>query len=213
MPERATSTVNFSSEGKVIIIKALIPRPDPSILPPAPAPGNTSLSPFSGAISSYSSVSEGERPGVCGRTGHEKGVWFNLHQAAHERLLAALGLTPLPQPRPQGSAGSKQSSPCRYIIEVADNDTAEEERRSRIAEFELRARNMGITDENLVAQKVAIWEGIRAAEQNGDSIGVSILYSFPFESCNWVVTGWNGGLIAIQYHAGILLDAATSANQ
>ena len=31
-----------------------------------------------------------------------------------------------------------------------------EERRSRIAEFELRARSMGITDENVVAQKVAI---------------------------------------------------------
>ena len=82
-----------------------------------------------------------------------------------------------------------------------------EEERSRIAEFELRARSLGITDENLVAQKVAIWEGIRAAEQNGDRIGVSILYSFPFGGCSWM------GLIVAQYHAGILLDAATSANQ
>ena len=56
---------------------------------------------------------------------------------------------------------------------------------------------MGITDENLVAQKVAIWEGIWAAEQTGDSIRVSILYSFPFGGCSWVVTGWNRGLIAI----------------
>jgi len=55
---------------------------------------------------------------------------------------------------------------------------AEEERRSGIAEFELRARSVGITDENLIAQKVAIWEGIRAAEQSGDSIGVSIFFIF-----------------------------------
>ena len=63
-----------------------------------------------------------------------------------------------------------------------------EERRSRIAEFELPARSMGITDENVVAQKVAIWEGIWAAEQKGESIGVSIHYSFLFDGVtpSWV---------------------------
>ena len=76
---------------------------------------------------------------------------------------------------------------------MIENNTAEEERRSRIAEFELRARSMGITDENVVAQKVAIWEGIWAAEQNGDSIGVSTLYSLPLGGCIWIATGWNGG--------------------
>ena len=52
-----------------------------------------------------------------------------------------------------------------------------EERNSRTVEFELRARSMGITEESLVAQKVAIWEGMWAAEQNRDDIGVSILPS------------------------------------
>ena len=33
---------------------------------------------------------------------------------------------------------------------------------------------MRIADENLGAQKVAIWEGIWAAEQKGDGIEVSI---------------------------------------
>jgi len=37
------------------------------------------------------------------------------------------------------------------------------------------ARSMGITEERFVAQKVAIWEGMRVAEQNRDHIEVSIL--------------------------------------
>jgi len=36
---------------------------------------------------------------------------------------------------------------------------------------------MGITEERFVAQKVAIWEGMWAAEQNRDQIGVSFLPS------------------------------------
>ena len=44
----------------------------------------------------------------------------------------------------------------------------------RTAEFELRARNMGVTEEAFIAQKVAIWEGMHAAEKSGDRIGVSI---------------------------------------
>ena len=36
---------------------------------------------------------------------------------------------------------------------------------------------MGITGEKFIAQKVAIWEGMWAAQQNGDDIGVSILFS------------------------------------
>lgn len=50
-----------------------------------------------------------------------------------------------------------------------------------MVEFELRARSMGITDENLVAQKVAIWEGMWVAKKRGDNIGVSILYSILSE--------------------------------
>jgi len=90
---------------------------------------------------------------------------------------------------------------------------AREERRSRTAEFESRARSMGITDENLIAQKVAIWEGMWAAQQSGDSVGVSILDSLPSGGGSGVVADWKRGLIPIQYEAGVLLDAATSANQ
>lgn len=50
----------------------------------------------------------------------------------------------------------------------------------RTAELEQRARNMGITEKTLVAQKVTIWEGMRSAEQSGDSIGVGFLYSALF---------------------------------
>jgi len=38
---------------------------------------------------------------------------------------------------------------------------------------------MGITDEKLIAEKIAILEGMWSDEQNGDSIGVSMLHSFP----------------------------------
>ena len=34
---------------------------------------------------------------------------------------------------------------------------------------------MGIPEEPLITEKVAIWEGMFVAEQNNDSIGVSIL--------------------------------------
>ena len=44
----------------------------------------------------------------------------------------------------------------------------------------MRARGMGITEEALVAEKVAIWEGMWAAEQSGEDIKVNILYSAPF---------------------------------
>jgi len=47
----------------------------------------------------------------------------------------------------------------------------------RTAEFEQRARNMGITDKASIAQRVAICEGTRSSEQSGDSIRVGILYS------------------------------------
>ena len=48
---------------------------------------------------------------------------------------------------------------------------------------------MGITDEQVIAQKVAIWEGIWDAQQKNDSIRVSILYSFLSGGCtsSWIV--------------------------
>ena len=66
------------------------------------------------------------------------------------------------------------------IIKLVEDDKAEEERELRAAEFELRAKNIGITEAKFVAQKVAIWEGMWAAKQNGDDIDVGTLYSSPF---------------------------------
>ena len=57
---------------------------------------------------------------------------------------------------------------------------------SRAARFASRVRNMGITEETLAAQKVMIWEGMHAAEQSGDSIGVSALYPAPFVGCRGI---------------------------
>ena len=58
---------------------------------------------------------------------------------------------------------------------------AKTQRKLRTAGLEQRARNMGITEEALVSQKVAIWEGMRAAEQHGKDIEVSIRYSALFK--------------------------------
>ena len=55
----------------------------------------------------------------------------------------------------------------------------------KTAEFEQRARNMGIAEERLVAQKVAIWEGMCAAEQSGHSVEVSIPYLASFSKLLW----------------------------
>ena len=68
------------------------------------------------------------------------------------------------------------------IIKLAEDNNAEKERKSRIAEFESRAKSMGITGEKFITQKVAIWEGMWAAQQSGDDIGVSILFSHLFRS-------------------------------
>ena len=48
-------------------------------------------------------------------------------------------------------------------------------RKLRTAQFELRAKNLGIVGEELVVQKVAIWEGMWTAQQIGDDVGVSLL--------------------------------------
>ena len=63
---------------------------------------------------------------------------------------------------------------------MREANTANAQKILRTANFELRAMNMGITEKELIAQKVAIWEGMYAAEQSGDSIEVSITYSIPF---------------------------------
>jgi len=58
---------------------------------------------------------------------------------------------------------------------------------SRGAGFELRTRSIGITEEALVAQKVAVWEGIDVAKQSGTVSGtvskLELLIAFPFRGC------------------------------
>ncbi|PUU83355.1 hypothetical protein B9Z19DRAFT_1119396 [Tuber borchii] len=80
----------------------------------------------------------------------------------------------------------ERSLPAEISPSSQEYSRAEEERKSRAAEFELRAKSMGITEEKFIAQKVAIWEGMWVAQQSGDEI---------------------------EYYAGVLLNAATSTYQ
>ncbi|PUU83371.1 hypothetical protein B9Z19DRAFT_1119451 [Tuber borchii] len=100
-----------------------------------------------------------KRPGIHGRTGDEKIIWLNLHKTEHDRLLATR-ITPAQRKH------EARKAKARKML--------------RTVEFELRARNMGVTEKALIAQKVAIWEGMYAAEQSGDSIGVGILIPLHF---------------------------------
>jgi len=56
------------------------------------------------------------------------------------------------------------------------------QKRLRNAEFEQRARDIGITEKALIAQKVAIWEGMWTAKQSGRDIEVSSLVALHFGS-------------------------------
>ncbi|PUU83356.1 hypothetical protein B9Z19DRAFT_1061048 [Tuber borchii] len=99
------------------------------------------------------------RPGAHGLTGDERTAWENLHKIEHDRLLVTR-ITPAQRRR--------------------EANRAKVRKRLRTAEFEQRAKNMGITEEALVAQKVVIWEGMRAAEKHGRDIEVCALYSALF---------------------------------
>ncbi|PWW73245.1 hypothetical protein C7212DRAFT_346973 [Tuber magnatum] len=90
------------------------------------------------------------RPGIYRRTGGEKDARLRLHKVEHD-LLVATGITPVQRKREKNRVRAQKVS--------------------RAAGFELRARDMGVTEKVLVAQKVAIWEGMYAAKLNGDSIG------------------------------------------
>jgi len=48
------------------------------------------------------------------------------------------------------------------------------------AEFELGARNMGITEGVLTTRKVPIWEEVWAAKHDGEDIEASILHSLLY---------------------------------
>ncbi|KAG0135467.1 hypothetical protein HOY82DRAFT_600260 [Tuber indicum] len=97
-----------------------------------------------------------------------QGVYrLNLRENEHEELLGALGSTPTTLTLLNAEVNRADEV---NILELAEASRAEEERRPRTAGFELRARNMGITGMKLVAEKVAIWEGMWAAQQAGNDI-------------------------------------------
>ncbi|KAG0129184.1 hypothetical protein HOY82DRAFT_611047 [Tuber indicum] len=91
-------------------------------------------------------------PATHGRTGGEKGTWLQLHRTERDQLVAA-GITPEHRRRE-----AKRT-------------------RARKVRFKSRAKNMGITEEGLVARKIEIWEGMYTAKESGDSMAVSVLYS------------------------------------
>ncbi|KAG0135474.1 hypothetical protein HOY82DRAFT_600270 [Tuber indicum] len=168
MSQRSTPTDTSCSKDERATSKTPISSLNYSNAPPGTDPADTSPSRLVCPVSSCRYVFTGEmphrhfwrhlkHPDLCGLNGDEEVAWLKLHDIEHERLLTAL-----------------------------EDSRAEEQRLSRTAEFESRAKNMGITDERSVAEKVAIWEGMWAAEQAGNDI---------------------------QYHAGTLLDAASSANE
>lgn len=117
------------------------------------------------------------RPGVYGLSIDEKVAWENLHKIEHDRLLATRSINPFPQTTPLGNNDFNVVTPTQRRREM---NRAKVQKRLRTAGFERRVRNMGITEEVLVAEKVAIWEGMWASEQNGEDIQVCILYSAPF---------------------------------
>ncbi|KAG0633641.1 hypothetical protein HOY80DRAFT_603555 [Tuber brumale] len=91
-------------------------------------------------------------PGIRGRTGGEKDAWLHLHKIERDRLL------------------EKRVTPAQRKRQA---NRIKAQKMSRAVEFELRARDMGITERALVDEKVAIWEGMSAAEQKGDSVEYS----------------------------------------
>ncbi|KAG0638351.1 hypothetical protein HOY80DRAFT_1078746 [Tuber brumale] len=90
-----------------------------------------------------------KRPGVYKRAGDQRATWIHLHKIEHDRLVAA-GIT------------SAKREP--------EANSMEAQKVARLDGFELRARNMGITEKASVTQKVTIWEGMYAAKESGDSI-------------------------------------------
>ncbi|KAG0633640.1 hypothetical protein HOY80DRAFT_1104095 [Tuber brumale] len=137
------------------------PNPSSSFLKALPDPTTANLMPSTLAcpVSGCSLVFRGEmpdgylwrhlnNPGIYWRTGSEKDAWLHLHKIERDRLLATR-ITPAQRKREASRIKAQK------IL--------------RTVAFELRARDMGITEKALVDEKVAIWEGMSAAEQNGDS--------------------------------------------
>jgi len=87
----------------------------------------------------------------------------------HGELFAALGFTP-----PLQLQLEVAQADLVHIIQLVDDDKAEEGGGPGCAGLELNSQSMG-TIEVSDGDMVAILEGMEASKQNGDDIGVSIL--------------------------------------
>ncbi|CUS08677.1 unnamed protein product [Tuber aestivum] len=162
MPKRYVPTATRGEDGETIP-----QNPTPSYVSgalPNPAAANVSISRLACPVPNCSFVLKPGAPdGYLWRhiknpknfrcTGGDEEAWLQLHKAELDRLEAA-GATPARRKREANKVRARRMR---------------EQKRLR-AGFELRARNMGIREE-LVAQKVAIWEGMSVARWTGDSTG------------------------------------------
>ncbi|KAG0135472.1 hypothetical protein HOY82DRAFT_536650 [Tuber indicum] len=164
MSERSAPTHISSSENEGTASQTPISCLNPANAPPAAHPASPGPSRLPRPVFSCQYVFRGEIPYQHFWRHLKHSDLCGLNSGEHERLQDALGLT-LPQPQP--------------CVSSAEDNKAEEERKSRTAKFELRAKRMAITCERSVAEKVAIWEGMWAAEQAGDSIQVGAPYLIP----------------------------------
>lgn len=188
MSERSMpSQISFFSKGKKTISQVPISFYDPLRALPPSTPTNSGPPQLACPVSSCLFAFKRETPNRCLRR-HLK------HPGIHERVQTGKGQGSIRivlsevwytnhirfnhNPNPKKTYQVHHADRVD-IIKLVEVNNAEEESNSRAVEFEFRARNMGITEEKFVAQKVAIWEGMWAAKQNGDDIGVSILYPVP----------------------------------
>lgn len=149
--------------------------------PPLSCPVSNCSSVFAGRTPQRYLSRHLKYPGIWGRTGEEKVAWINLHKIEHHRLIVTRSISSLfhrlhlrgtsDGANPANILGAaKSAKPKLRAKKLAQQRTL------RAAAFMMRANEMGITDTALIAEKLAIWEGIWGDKEKGDSIGVSILF-------------------------------------
>ncbi|KAG0640970.1 hypothetical protein HOY80DRAFT_999745 [Tuber brumale] len=107
-----------------------------------------------------------KNPKICGRRGEERVAWINLHKTEHDRLIET-GVTPT-----KPKLGAKKQ---------------EEEKISRTVAFRLRAGRLGITDAALVAEKLAIWEGMWVDKEKARCEGLADREADELKHDAWVL--------------------------
>ncbi|KAG0641793.1 hypothetical protein HOY80DRAFT_1134984 [Tuber brumale] len=144
-------TTTSSSSNKNTTPQQQTSSPNPSKALPDSTPANAVPPTLTCPVPSCPLVLKGEMPhgylwrhlkspGIYSRTGDEKDAWLHLHKIEYD--------------------GLRKREANRMRARKA----------SRAARFKSHARNTGITEESLVAQNIAIWEGMYSAEQRADSM-------------------------------------------